>query len=282
MIKVNKFFAPYILFLLIIGFKGKLTIAFITVFFHELSHYFTARTLGFSGFDIEILPIGALLNLKDLDEASPKEDFIISVSGPIFNLIMAIIFYFLYTYFKQDILYQFLVSNFALGCFNLIPAFPLDGGRVLRDILSRYYIYKIANLKTVKCSIIVGIILMFYCFYLFFRGIFNMNIGLIAIFIIMSSIKEKERITYLIMGDIIKKKCKFLKRGYIENKSISVHQNTYLVTMMSIVDRNKYNMFTILDDDMRVKAILYEDEIVDALKEFGNITAEELIQIEKI
>jgi stage IV sporulation protein FB len=61
---------------------------------HELVHYITARFLGFSGFVVELIPIGAVLKVKDLDEATPLEDFIISISGPLFNLILAGIFYF--------------------------------------------------------------------------------------------------------------------------------------------------------------------------------------------
>ena len=72
MIRISKLFIPYIVLLVILGFKEELVISFTLVFVHELMHYLTARILGFSGFDIEILPIGAVLKLRDLDEASPK------------------------------------------------------------------------------------------------------------------------------------------------------------------------------------------------------------------
>ena len=94
MIKLNKYFIPYILILILLGFKGEILISFIIVFMHELVHYATARLLGFSGFVVEVIPIGAVLRVKDLDEASPREDFIISISGPLFNLILAGFFLF--------------------------------------------------------------------------------------------------------------------------------------------------------------------------------------------
>ena len=79
MVKINKYFIPYILLFILIGFKGQLIWSFIIVFFHELMHYITARYFGFTGFDMEILPIGTVLRLKNLDEATPKEDLIISM-----------------------------------------------------------------------------------------------------------------------------------------------------------------------------------------------------------
>ncbi|MCM0648953.1 M50 family metallopeptidase [Clostridium swellfunianum] len=279
MIKVNKFFFPYFLFLLFIGFKGQVAMAFLIVLLHEFTHYITALILGFSGFDIEILPIGARLSLKELDDATPKQDIIISLSAPVLNLTAAAVFYFLYRTYVGDIFYPLYMGNLTIGLFNLIPAFPLDGGRVLRAVLSLKTIYKRANELMIKCSIIQGaVLLLIFIFLLFFKTI-NINIGIISAFIIHSSYKEKERIVYIIMADIVKKKIKFLKHGYIENKGISVHYKKDLITTLSLVDKSKYNIFTILDDDMKVMDIIYEEELIDALKVHGNINLEDFMDI---
>ncbi|KAJ48707.1 stage IV sporulation protein FB, metalloprotease, partial [Clostridium tetanomorphum DSM 665] len=119
-----------------------------------------------------------------------------------------------------------------------------------------------------------------YYLFLFFAGIKSINLGIIALFIILSSLKERERIVYLIMGDIIKKKYKFIKRGYIENKSISIYYKKDLVSVLSIVEKNKYNIFFVLDESMKLMDIIYEEEIIEALKLYGNVTLEELMEIQ--
>ncbi len=282
MVRISKLFLPYIILLLILGFKGEIIIAFGLVFIHELMHYLTARSLGFSGFDIEILPIGAVLKVKDLDEATPKEDIIISLSGPLLNLMLAAIFYFLFMLFNRPYLNLIYRSNLAIGIFNLIPAFPLDGGRVLRDILSIKTIYRKANEISVRISMILGTVFMFIYFVSVVGNRSNFNLGLISIFIIISSIKEKERVVYLIMGYIIKKKYRFLKRGYIENRSISIFYKKDLLSALGMVDKNKYNIFTVLDEDMRDLEVLYEEEIIQAIKLYGNISLCEYIDIKKV
>ena len=277
MIRISKLSIPYIILLIILGFNGELIIAFVLVIIHELMHYLTARILGFSGFDIEILPIGAVLKVKELDEASPKEDLIISLSGPLLNLLLAVIFYVLFIAFHREYLYLICTSNLSIGVFNLIPAFPLDGGRMLRDILSIKTIYRRANEISVRVSMFLGTVFMFIYFVSVAANKNNFNLGLISIFILISSMKEKERIVYLIMGYIIKKKYKFIKRGYIENKSISVFCKNDLLGVLGIIDKNKYNLFTVLDENMSVLAILYEEEILHAIKTYGNISLSEYI-----
>ena len=279
LVKFSKFFIPYIILLILLGFRGQIVISFCLVFIHESVHYLTARCMGFSGFDVEILPVGAVLKVKDLDEATPMQDFIIALSGPLSNIVMAAIFYVLFMLYPIHIFVLIILSNLAIGLFNLIPALPLDGGRILRDIIANKTIFKIADGKVINYSIIIGCAMMFSSLYLFFQGRLNMNLGLIALFIVSYSLKEKERIVYIIMGDIIKKNYKFLKRGFIENKLTSVFYKKDLIYTLSLVDKGRYNIFTVLDDNMNVVDIIYEGELIEALKRHGNMLLEEYIKI---
>lgn len=278
LIKVSKLFIPYFTLLIIIGFKGKFLIALLLVLMHEGVHFIVAKKLGFKGFDIEILPIGAVLRLKDLDDADPKEDFIISISGPLFNLTFALVAFLLNEVFNNYYLYLLYMSNLSLGLFNLIPAFPLDGGRIIRDILALKTFYKRANKITVQISYVIGILILIYSAILFLLNKEGISLIIIGFFIIIASYKEKERIVYLIMGDIIKKKSKFLKKGYMENRSISIYYKKTLLEALSIIDKNKYNIFVILNKDMKAINVIYEEELIEAIKIYGNINIEEYLK----
>ncbi|GEM_PF-205790 len=278
LIKVSKLSVPYIVLLIIIGFKGKIIIAFMLVVMHECVHFIVAKKLGFKGFDIEILPIGAVLRLQDLDDADPKEDLIISISGPLFNLIFALIAFLLNLKFNNYYLYLLYMSNLSLGIFNLVPAFPLDGGRIVRDILALKTFYKRANRITVGISYVIGSLMLIYSLVSVFQNKKSISFIIIGVFIIIASYKEKERIVYLIMGDIIKKKSKFMKKGYMENRSISIYHKKTLLEALSIVDKNKYNIFIVLDNDMKATNVIYEGELIEAIKSYGNISIEDYLK----
>ncbi|WP_291569413.1 M50 family metallopeptidase [Clostridium sp. UBA4548] len=277
MLRISKYLIPYIALILVIGFKSEMIVGFIIILTHEIIHLITARVLGFSGFSVEILPIGAVLKLRDLEEATPKEDLIISISGPLGNFCIALIGGIINCFYNSNLLVQIVNYNLVLGVFNLIPAYPLDGGRILKDIFATRLIYKKANEIALRISIGIGYIFLLGFFTSLFMGIPNLNLLLIAIFILVISYREKRRIAYIIMGYIIKKKEKLTKRGYIENKSVSVYYKLSLLQVLELVDKNKYNVFTILDEDMNVMDILYEEEVLNAIKFLGNITLEELV-----
>ncbi len=134
------------------------TIAFVLILFvciilHELGHSLTARRYGISTKKITLLPIGGVASLERMPE-DPKQELLVAVMGPVVNIVIA---FFLYFFIRSQLvvfqnpeeaeamfqvinggnflLYLF-ITNIMLVVFNAIPAFPMDGGRVLRAILS--------------------------------------------------------------------------------------------------------------------------------------------------
>lgn len=276
--KVNKYISYILILMLVIGLKFDFVLSFLWIILHELAHYFSAKSMGIKDMKITVIPLGTSLYMEELDHITLKQDIIISMAGPMLNLSFGIILFIINNYYSSYLLQKSIMINVVLFIFNIMPAFPLDGARLLRDILGRRIIYKRANKITVKCSFVIGFILCgCFIFLLFLRKV-NITLLFASLLILLNTYKEKERIVYIIMADIVKKRTRFIKYKYIENKSISIHYKKDLISALSILDKNKFNIFTVLDDDMKVLSVIYESDIIEELRIRGNMSLEEFIK----
>ena len=170
-IKVDlKIFIAILIFLL----TEQLNIYIVFMLFaiiHELGHVLTGIILGFKPKNIEVLPIWiSACFYMQCDDYNKKINYanrfvlkkvIISCAGPITNFIIAIIFYF-FDFSIFNISREFIIyTNLIIGIFNLIPIYPLDGGRIIKNILhikiglkeSYKYTKIIANLSIIILTI---------------------------------------------------------------------------------------------------------------------------------
>jgi len=113
---------------------------FASVAFHELSHSFFAMRHKLTIVSITLFIFGGVAQMKG-EPPDPKAEFRIAIAGPLSSFFLSMVFAIAYTLTKSDItraLFAYLLQlNLILGIFNLIPGFPMDGGRVLRSYLWR-------------------------------------------------------------------------------------------------------------------------------------------------
>ncbi|WP_297418655.1 M50 family metallopeptidase [Clostridium sp.] len=262
-------------------FKGYIIISFLWVILHEFAHIIVASKFGCKFNSVNISILGAKAELNDIDELTQKKKMVLYLAGPFFNIFMAVLAGFLYDYFSYEFIRNSIVVNLCLGIFNLLPAYPLDGSRVCEILLSKKFLYKKSKKITEIFSFIIsGALLLIFIIMMLLHKV-NISLFLAVILITYATILEGQRTMYIIMGDMIKKVRKLKKHNYIENKSISVYYKKGLVNVLTLVDKNKFNSFYALNDDMELIGIIHEDELIKALKDYGNITLEEYMKIRK-
>lgn len=268
--------AEFIVFFILLSFNNSIILAFISILAHEGMHILVAKRKGCKFNDIQVHIYGTSAQFANIDELNKKEKLQIYLSGPFANFIIICIFWCI-GFASNNILIDKMINiNISLLFFNLLPAYPLDGARVLEILLSQKILYRRANDIISKISYTIGVILLVIFIIVFaYSGVINVSILIASIAICLITRSEEKSAMYILMGNIFVKRNKLLRNKYIENKSISVYYKQGLANVMSMVDKNRFNIFYVLDDDLRVVFIMNEDELIEALKLYGNITLEE-------
>ena len=198
---------------------GVIVALFVCVLLHEFGHSIVAQRLGIEIADITLLPIGGLARFKTLPER-PWDEVKIAVAGPLVNVVLAPIFFGIALLLGDNFMtpanilegvqsagqvFAYLgFINVALVVFNLIPAFPMDGGRVLRGLLA-------TRLGPVRATDISSTVGQFFAAAFFLIGLLSGNflLALIAVFIFFGAggeaqmVRQRELMRGLIVSDVM-------------------------------------------------------------------------------
>lgn len=249
-------------------FFGKffLVVSFLlTLAIHEFAHAFVARKLGYKLKNLSLMPYGACLMYQDI--FTNDDEFYIAIAGPFINFLMAVLaiaFWWIapVTFF---ITYDFVVFNFALGVFNLLPAFPLDGARILMSLLQKKMPRKNAFSITVIFNYIFFAIFCLGFIVSIFNAI-NFNFLLIAIFLILGVIDSSFQAKYMKAYNF--DKTKYLNKG-IKGSSLVFSSNIKLNQMLKKVALNKYTIFAIVFPGGQIR-FLSEDYLKHICENFNH------------
>ena len=144
---------------------GLVVLFFICVILHELGHSLTAMRYGVKVPRILLLPIGGMAEFDRMPR-KPSQELLITIAGPAVNFVLAaILLPFTWQavfgpeevsgYTGENLLAQLFVANVIMGTFNLLPVFPMDGGRIFRALLAT----KLPYLRATYWAVLVGKIL---------------------------------------------------------------------------------------------------------------------------
>ena len=174
---------------------GLIVLFFACVILHELGHSLTARRYGVRTARILLLPIGGMAELDQIPR-KPSAELLITVAGPAVNFVLvAILLPFAWRGFFSDtdlavysatgLAGQLCVANLVMGCFNLVPVFPMDGGRIFRALLAIRLPYLTATYWAVMVGRVLAVLFASWALY---RG--NYMLGALFMFIFFAGTAE--------------------------------------------------------------------------------------------
>lgn len=168
---------------------------FLCVVLHEFGHSLQARRYGIKVRDIVLLPIGGMARAERIPDV-PRQEIIIAIAGPLVNFGLVLIFFVAIWLrraplsLESDFLLELIKINLILGTFNLIPAFPMDGGRILRGVLATRMPY----VKATRYAKNVGQIIAIIFVVVGFLNTQFIMLPLIAVFVFFGAIGEERSV----------------------------------------------------------------------------------------
>ncbi|MFP4643932.1 MAG: site-2 protease family protein [Spirochaetales bacterium] len=178
---------------------GFILALFACVTLHEFGHALAARRYGVATRDVTLLPIGGIARLERMPE-NPSQEFVVAIAGPLVNVVLALIFLAAIAISDTSIptpdelalgeapfLVRILSANVALALFNFLPAFPMDGGRIVRSVLAIYLPYPRATAIAASLGQFMALVFGFFGF------LFNPFLIIIAVFVWLGAGQEQSQ-----------------------------------------------------------------------------------------
>ncbi len=268
-LKINLLMFPAVAVLFFIG-MGDIVFYYIpTVLIHEWAHVIFATALGMTVNEMELFPFGCAAKLQCFAVSRAKE-IVVAAAGPAANMLAACAVFFIDKYATPiAIADKLIASNLALAAVNLLPALPLDGGRIVRALFASFMGYKRATRLMAVAGIFFAAVLLGVGVWALFRETVNPSFFIMGFFLCVAAVKELKSAPYTLIRDFTGKREAFDKRKTLSVNRFAAMQTETLREIMREFEAGKYNIVTVLDKELGVLGELDERQILSGMMEKG-------------
>ena len=249
------------LLLLLIALSGNSIFAASSLMFsflHELAHRATAIQLGYSPEKISYGLFGGVLHLRE-GFIQPVDELLIHLSGPFFNIVAAFLLYAFYQYYDYPWFEPMILANIILAIYNLMPFFPLDGGKIVDLYLAIFLGYGRSQNISRFFSLLFTVFLFLLGIYLVQYNVLNLFLSALAVNLYIARRQDNSFIFYKITRNIEDG----IKNG---NEKIVVCRED--MKAIKIIERYRpleSRLFTIVTDKGKYKGQLTETELLNGI-----------------
>lgn len=241
---------------------------FVIVLIHEIGHVAMARELGWRVTEVQLLPFGGVATMEEAYATDPLDEIVIALAGPFLNVVMMAVSYVCWYVgaWTEEWARFFLVSNVTIALFNLLPIWPLDGGRIVQAVICWFMPYrKAALLSMTGSTLLAGLMVGLSGFEL------KINVLVIGLYLLAVNIQAFLRFPYQFFRFLMEKYVRHAEENSIH--AVSVHPSESVLEVSHKLRRGCSHLFYVqgtglLAEEQLLYALLFEqrhDEAVGRL-----------------
>lgn len=266
-IKINCFFLVLLGLLAFLERLPETLLLFGIVTVHELAHVVVARRLGQRVEEIELLPFGGVARVESPLELNPAVERTVAVAGPMANFVLlgAGLFFLTYRILSPSWVRFFVEANAALGLFNLLPALPLDGGRILRSYLVERLGFGRATTFAVKLGKCLAFGLMVIGSVGLATGLFSVSFVVLSIFIYVAANKEQANAFFVLFRYVTRKKDEVQSQTTLQVEQLAVTHEARIRDVFQRIVPRRYHVIWVLDESGEIIGVITETDFIDGL-----------------
>lgn len=253
-----------------------LVISYAVTAIHETAHIITAKMCNVETDGVEMLPFGITMRLSKDCITDTWDEIKIALAGPLSNFLIV---YFVYGFYDGVYREYIITASLAMGIFNLLPALPLDGGRIMRAFFVRRLGHIRAATVSLGISKIVIVILVCAGLYILYATGFNFSFLLIGGFLAANITEERKNANMIIMKDILFSRKKLSKKGTVHGSVLVADIDEKAKNILKKLSYDRYYLINITDSRMCVLRTVTETELIEKMAVFGmNITMKKIVE----
>jgi stage IV sporulation protein FB len=270
-IYLNYFFLGLLALFFVAGVLVKGLLAFAIVLAHEFAHVATARRLGVPAGEVELLPFGGVSRIGGDLVMDPRREICVAAAGPASNLAMILLAVAGKNYglWHDDLGPFFLQCNILIALFNMLPALPLDGGRVYRAYLARRMGIREATHRAAAAGQFWAMVIATLGALGIIFEIAGLDILITAMFLFYAASRERGQAAYLFVRHLMHKKEELARAGVLPAEHLVAVESTPLGDIVKPFVPQKFHLVLVLDRSYRYMGVVTEAEILDRLLEGG-------------
>jgi stage IV sporulation protein FB len=263
---LNPYFLVMIAGYVAAGLGPQVLLLFLLVTAHEFAHLLVARVCGVEVFGVELFPFGGMARTGGMPADEPLVEAVVATAGPLNNfLLYGAGLALLRARGEAPLVSFYLDANMSLALFNMIPALPLDGGRILRAFLAQSVGYGRASAVLTRAGKAMIMCLLAWGLTAYLLGEFVPNAFAFAFFLFVAGRREAETSWYLVARSLLLKREALKRRRMIPIQHAVALGSVKVKEVCGRFTPNRQHLITVMDQSMNPLGQVWEIQVLDWL-----------------